>query len=162
MINLTYRRMVLENDTDIPRLTTIYHSPTIARYLSISDNYFHYVTNNENVYFYKVYENGRLIGSTHLEKQENVLFMDILVFPEFQRMGLGTRIVKDIQNDVLGLDYVRIEISIDESNIASLKLFENAGFIRTSKEDELINFAYSSKNQVTQLEVKETRYEKED
>ena len=36
----------------------------------------------------------------------------------------------------------RIEISIDETNTASLRLFENAGFIRESKEDELINFVY--------------------
>lgn len=68
--------------------------------------------------------------------------MDILVFPEFQRMGLGTNIILDIQNNILGLDYDRIEISIDETNTASLRLFENAGFIRESKEDELINFVY--------------------
>ena len=142
MHNLTYKRMFLEDDKDIPQLITIYQTPEIAQYLSISDNYFHYVTNNENVYFYKVYENNKLIGSTHLEKQGAVLFMDILVFPEFQRTGLGAKIMKDIQNDVFGLDYERIEISIDEGNTASLRLFENAGFIRTSKDDELINFAY--------------------
>lgn len=68
--------------------------------------------------------------------------MDILVFPEFQRTGLGTTILKDIQNDVFGLDYERIEISIDERNTASLRLFKKAGFICTSKDDELINFTY--------------------
>ena len=71
--------------------------------------------------------------------------MAILVFPEFQRMGVGAQIVKDIQNDILGLDFDRIEISIDETNSASLKLFEKAGFIRTSKEDGLLNFVYQRK-----------------
>lgn len=145
MHDLTYKRMLLEDDTDIPRLKTTYQKPEVAQYLSISNNYFHYVTNNENVYFYKVYANTSLIGSIHLEKQENVLFMDILVFPEFQRTGLGTKIIKDIQNDVFGLDYERIEISIDERNVASLRLFENAGFVWISKEDELINFVYHRK-----------------
>lgn len=142
MRNLTYKRMLLENDTDIPQLITIHKMPEIKRYLSISDNYFHYVTDTENVHFYKVYENNKLIGSTHIEKQGTVLYMDILVFPEFQRMGLGTKIVKDIQNDILGLDYEKIEISIDERNTASLKLFENVGFIPISKDGKLINYVY--------------------
>lgn len=142
MSDLTYKRLLFEDDTDIPQSITIHQMPEISRYLSISDNYFSYVTNTENVYFYKVYEDGELIGSTHIEKQGTTLFMDILVFPEFQRTGLGTKIVKDIQNDIFGLNYERIEISIDERNTASLKLFENAGFIRESKENELINFVY--------------------
>ena len=145
MHNLTYKQMSSEDDRDIPQLVTIHQMPEIAQYLSVGDNYFHYVTNSENVFFYKVYENNKLIGSTHLEKQGTMLFMDILVFPEFQRTGLGTKIVKDIQSDVFGLRYERIEISVDERNTASLKLFENAGFIRTSKEGELINLAYQGK-----------------
>ena len=65
--------------------------------------------------------------------------MDILVFPEFQRMGFGTKIIKDIQDDVFELEYEKIEVSIDESNVASIQLFSNAGFVFMSKEDELIN-----------------------
>ena len=142
MGSLTYKKMIFENDADVPQLAEIYQVPEIARYLSIGDNYFHYVTNTENVHFYKVYKNGELIGTIHLEKQGTVLFMDILVFPRFQRAGLGTRIVKDIQDDVFKLDYKSIEISIDEANFTSLRLFENAGFVFTSKEDELMNFVY--------------------
>ena len=142
MNNLTYKRMLLEDDTDIPLFLSIYRIPEIAQYLSIGDNYFYYVTHTENVYFYKVYENDKLIGSMHIEKQESLLYMDILIFPEFQRMGFATKIMKDIQNDILELDYEKIEISIDERNTASLRLFESVGFIRISKEDELINFIY--------------------
>jgi RimJ/RimL family protein N-acetyltransferase len=136
--------MQFEDDMDVAYLIEIYKMPEIAKYLSISDNYFHYVTNTENVYFYKVYENDKFIGTIHLEKQETVLFMSILVFREFQRIGLGTQIVKDIQNDVFGLDFDRIEISIDETNSASLRLFEKAGFTFVSKEDEILNFIYQS------------------
>ena len=142
MGSLTYKKMIFENDADVPQLAEIYQVPEIARYLSIGDNYFHYVTNTENVHFYKVYKNGELIGTIHLEKQGTVLFMDILVFPRFQRAGLGARIVKDIQDDVFKLDYKSIEISIDEANFTSLRLFENAGFVFTSKEHELMNFVY--------------------
>ena len=142
MRSLTYKKMIFDNDADIPELVEIYQAAEIARYLSVGDNYFHSVTNTENVHFYKVYKNGELIGTTHLEKQGTILFMDVLVFPKFQRAGLGTKIVKDIKDDVFELGYKIIEISIDETNFASLRLFENAGFVFTSKENELMNFVY--------------------
>ena len=139
---LTYMRMLSEEDVDIFQLLQIYKMPKISQFLSISDNYFHYVTNTKNVYFYKIYESEKMIGTIHLEKHENLLHMGILVFPIFQRMGLGTKIIKDILNDIFQLDYERIEISIDEDNTASLRLFENAGFVATSKDHELVNFVY--------------------
>ena len=142
MSSLTYQKMIFEDDADISKLVEIYQAPEIARYLSISDNYFHYVTNNQNVHFYKVYKNDELIGTTHLEQQETVLFMDVLVFPKFQRAGLGASIVKDVQDDIFELGYKSIEISIDEENIGSLRLFEKAGFAFVSKEAELLNFVY--------------------
>lgn len=140
---LTYTRILAENDGDISQLLEIYHHPAISRFLSISDNYFHYVANTENVYFYKVYESEKLIGTIHLEKCEDILYMDILIFPEYQRMGFATSVVGDIQNDIFGLNFKQIEIAIDESNTASIKLFERAGFSFVSKEDELLNYVYA-------------------
>ena len=142
MKKLKYTRILSEEDIDILYLSQIFQIPSISQFLSISDNYFHYVTNTENVYFYKVYENEYLIGTIHLEKCDGLLYMDILIFPEFQRKGFATKVIQDIQNDIFKLNYKRIEISIDKRNIASIKLFENAGFAFVSEEDELMNFVY--------------------
>lgn len=141
-IDLAYSRILSKDDSDISRLLEIYQQPAISRFLSISDNYFHYVTNTENVYFYKVYASEKLIGTIHLEKCEDLLYMDILIFPEYQRMGFATSVVGDVQNDAFGLKFKRIEIAIDESNVASIKLFERVGFSFVSKEDELLNYVY--------------------
>ena len=145
MSKLIYQRMFDENDSDIHRIKAVYQLRDVAQYISIGDNFFRYVTTNENVYYFKVYEGGKLIGTAHLEKQGSVLSVAILVFCEYQRLGFGTRIVKDIQDGVLGIEYDNIEISIDERNTASLKLFENAGFIRVSQEEELISMVYRKK-----------------
>lgn len=142
MNELTYIRILSEEDADIPGLLRIYHQPQVSRFISIGDNYFQYVTGTENVNFYKVYASENLIGTIHLEKCKDTLYMDILIFPVFQKKGYATRVIRDIQNDIFALGYKRIEISIDESNIASIKLFENAGFVLVSKEDELLNFVY--------------------
>ncbi len=142
MNELTYMRILSEEDADISELLKIFHQPQVSRFISIGDNYFQYVTGNENVYFYKIYENENLIGAIHLEKCEDTLYMDILIFPGFQKMGYATRVIRDIQNDIFALGYKRIEISIDESNIASMKLFENAGFVFVAREDELLSYVY--------------------
>lgn len=141
MSDLTYKKL-LSGDTDVPKLTALYQLPEITRYISISDNYFHYVTATPNVYFYKAYKNGELIGTVHLENKESTLFMSLIVFPEFKRRGFGKKIVSDIQNDIFDLGYDRIEIAIDRENIPSRKLFEGAGFIRTSKDDEILCYIY--------------------
>ena len=145
MNNLVYSRLLSENDADVSRLTQVLQLPEISRYLYISDRYFDYVTNTANVYFYKVYENNELIGAVHLEKPENVLYMDILIFPEYQGKGYATKVIKDIQSDIFNLDYERIEVSIAESNAASLKLFTSAGFKFVSKDDGLLDFIYTNK-----------------
>jgi len=93
-----------------------------------------------------VYNKDELIGAIHLELNGNLLYMDILIFPKFQRKGFATKVIEDIQNDIFKLNYNKIEISVDETNSASLKLFENAGFTQTSKDDELINLVYQKTN----------------
>ena len=138
--------MLDENDIAVSELKAIYQLPEVSRYLNISDNYFCYVTKTSGVYFYKVYNKDELIGAIHLELNGNLLYMDILIFPKFQRKGFATKVIEDIQNDIFKLNYNKIEIAVDETNSASLKLFENAGFTRTSKDDELINFVYQKTN----------------
>lgn len=142
MNELTYIRILSEEDADIPGLLRIYHQPQVSRFISIGDNYFQYVTGTENVYFYKVYDSENLIGAIHLEKCKDTLYMDILILPEFQKKGFATRVIRDIQNDIFALGYKRIEISIDESNIASIKLFENARFVFVTRDDELLSYVY--------------------
>ena len=98
------------------------------------------------MFYYKVYEKDALVGAIQLELSGGVLYVDIMVIPEFQRRGFGTSIIRDIQNGVLPLSFERIEISIDERNIASIKLFENMGFELTSRDGELLLYVYTRRH----------------
>lgn len=142
MYNLIYDKIININDEHIPLIKEIHDKLEVSKYINISDNYFNYVTTTEKVYFYKVFNKDVIIGTIHLEIYSEKLYMYILVFPEFQRLGYGTKILSDLKSKVLGLEYKAIEVAVDENNIASLRLFENAGFVTISKEDELINLAY--------------------
>ena len=53
---LRYERMTSDHDPDLSLLRSVYQTPEIARYLSISNNFFRYVIHTADVYFYKVYK----------------------------------------------------------------------------------------------------------
>ncbi|MBQ8623293.1 MAG: GNAT family N-acetyltransferase [Oscillospiraceae bacterium] len=144
-MNLKFIRIISESDKDISYIQEIHQIPQISRYINISDNYFTYVTENPNVYLYKVYLDDILVGTTHLEICESTLYMDVIVIPQYQHKGIGTNILRNIQNGCLPIAFERIEVSIDENNTASKRLFEKAGFIIVSKEDELENYLYTTK-----------------
>lgn len=131
------------NDKDIPYILDIYKLPSVSRFVSIDeDNYFKYVTDADNVRFYKIYKDASLVAVVHLESYRHVLYMSVVVFPDYQRSGIAAEILKDIIAGKLGLDFDRIRVSIDEKNIASLRLFEKMGFVCTGKDEELLEYEY--------------------
>ena len=146
MEKLTYKRIVSQEDKDIFLINEIHSKPEIMKYISIGDNYFKYVTTTENVFFYKVYKGRNFVGTIHLEKNDNIIYMDILIVPEFQKSGLGTKVINDIKDDIFNLSFKKIKVSIDENNIPSLRLFEKAGFKFVSQEEELKNYEYLKNN----------------
>ena len=146
MSDLIYKILKCEKDKDVLLIKNIHNIQEIKKYININDNYFNYVTTTENVFFYKVYKKRNLIGTIHLEKNDNIIYMDILIFPEFQKSGLATKVINDIKNDIFNLSFKKIKVSIDENNIPSLRLFEKSGFKFISQEDELKNYEYSKNN----------------
>ena len=141
---MLYRLMKRQDDEDMPRILSVYKLPSVLQFISIDEtNYWKYVTTTDNVCFYKIFEDDILIATTHIELIDRVLYMDVVVFPEYQKRGIATKIIKDIQEGKLGVDFDKILVSIDENNIASLKLFENAGFICVAKNEELLEYEYT-------------------
>ncbi|MBO5715404.1 MAG: GNAT family N-acetyltransferase [Clostridia bacterium] len=147
---MTYQRIVNISDTDIPHLTSILKQPEIAKFISIDENnYWNYVTQTENVFYFKVFDNDILVAATHCEIHNKTLYMDIMVIPQYQRKGIATLILRDILFGKLQLDFDKIEVSIDEQNTPSIKLFEKMNFIFVSKEDDLLNYTYYSTKENT-------------
>lgn len=134
------------DDPDIPRLITIHNLPENSRYISINEKkYFKYVIKNESVCYYKIFKSNTLIGSIHCELSEKTMYLSLLVFPEFQGKGYGTKILEQIISGTLPLDFENIEVSINDDNLPSLHIFEKVGFIKTSMDGGLINYIYTRK-----------------
>ena len=141
---MTYRLVKKFDDEDIPTILSVYKQPSISQFISIDEeNYWRYITSTDNVYFYKIYKNDILVSTIHLELVDRVLYMSVVVFPKYQKKGIATTILKDIQAGKLELNFNKIRVSIDKNNISSLKLFENVGFICVGKDEELLEYEYT-------------------
>ena len=141
---MTYRLLKKTDDEDIPLILSVYKQPLISQFISIdAENYWKYITSTDNVYFYKIYKNDILVATIHLELVDRVLYMSVVVFPEHQKQGIATTILKDIQTGKLELGFDKIQVSIDEKNIASIKLFESAEFVCVGKDEELWEYEYT-------------------
>jgi len=141
---MKYILLTSQNDSLIPTIESVYKLPSVAQFISIDEtNYWEYVTSTDNVWFYKIFEEDCLISTIHLELDESVLHMDVIVFPEYQKRGIATQILRDIQNGKLSIAFTKIQVSIDDKNIASVRLFENADFVCISKDEELLEYVYN-------------------
>ncbi len=129
--------LTLEDDDDILELKRIYSLPSIAKFISTSDNYFNYVTGTEGVWLYKIFCDGKIVGSVHYEKDDRIMYLSICIDEKWRRKGIAEATLNQViftqTNDI---DVV--EVSIDERNFPSLALFGKLGFMEISREEELI------------------------
>ena len=132
-----------QEDEELAIIKENYSKPAVERFVDINkDTFWTYVTETENVHFYKVYNEGILSGTVQCEVYDGVLYLALVVFPEYQNNGIGTDIVKFIIDGNTRLDFNEIRVSVDEKNTASMRLFQNAGFIKIGQKDELVDLQY--------------------
>ena len=128
---------LLHEDKDITDLMRIYASPSVSKYISISENYFDYVTNTDNVIYFKILWNRGLAGGVHCEYADGTMFLSICIDEIYRRHGIAEAALNQLflaQSNVVNV----IEVSIDETNAPSLSLFQKLGFSQIGREDELI------------------------
>ncbi len=129
------------DDGDIAFLLKIHSIPEIFRFIGIDEqHYFHYVTNTENVYYFKVVFENHIVASVHIEIREDILYLSLLTIPEYQNKGFGAQILEDIKSQRLAQGFSKIIVSIDKANIPSIKLFEKAGFVLSREDDDLLEY----------------------
>ena len=132
---------LLSKDKDLEKLFLIYCQPSVSRFISISDNYFNYVTETESVNYYKIIANGVLVGGIHCEMDGELMYLSICIDEKYRRHGIAETALTQLFN-ILPNNLKKIEVSIDEANKPSLSLFKKIGFIQKDKEHELITFCY--------------------
>jgi diaminobutyrate acetyltransferase len=77
-------------------------------------------------------ENGQIIGFAMGIVPQSIPYTyflwDIGIDPSYQRQEIGTAILREIENELEKLGFIRIEVTIDPINTSSQKLFEKMGY----------------------------------
>jgi len=75
----------------------------------------------------------KLVGMARIvEDGVMCMFYDICVHPDYQRKGIGSRILKELINRTKDKEYRSIGLFAWEENPANIKFYEKFGFVRTS------------------------------
>ncbi len=130
---------LVKNDPELSLVKKLHEEPTVARFISVSDDYFDYVTSAENVVYYKIKRRDELVGGLHTETENAVLYLSICIQPLYRRQGLAAAALKKLISQ-LPPAAQKIQVSIDEANAASLRLFESLGFSNVGREEELVDY----------------------
>lgn len=139
---IKYELLNDEFDTDITGLDRCHHLKEIEKYFKVSDNFFNYVLQNKDVFYYKIKTNENLVGAVQIERNALTIFLAIWIKPEFQHKGIATRVLKDIIDEKFDITYNKIIVAIEKINFFSIKLFQKVGFKEDKTEDDLIYFVF--------------------
>jgi ribosomal protein S18 acetylase RimI-like enzyme len=131
-----------QNDSDLDELIRIHFEPSVSRYISISDNYFDYVTETDHVWYYKIIADGILAGGIQCEMHDNTMYLCVCVDEKHRRLGIAEQSLIQLFS-IIPMTVKTIEVSIDETNIPSIHLFQKLGFQLAERDNDLITYRRS-------------------
>ncbi len=96
---------------------------------------------SKSSYVYSLWNDTKLIGLGRImEDGIMCMFYDIAVHPEYQKRGLGTRIMQNLIDQVKDKDYASIGLFAWEQNPANISFYEKFGFRKVGTGMELENY----------------------
>ena len=98
------------------------------------DEYYEYANNDDDTYLFAIYDGENFVGEFTTEKDDNknCLHIALIINPQFQRRGLGTKALNYFKENVqllIGTSPAYIHAGIENDNIASVKCFSRAGYV---------------------------------
>ena len=126
-------------DEDIKELQRIHSTPTVKKWITVSEDYFTYVTSSDAVIYYKIFSDDALCGGLQCETDGDTAYLCICIDEPYRKRGIAEAALRQLP-DILPRSIKRTEASIDEANIPSRCLFEKAGFVMEGKEDNLLTY----------------------
>jgi len=123
-------------------LDSLGKDPSINQFIHVDDSYSDYLIKTPGVIFKFVFIDNDLVGGLHIETSEQIATFSISILSQYQRRGIGSRILNDLKENKFKLDIVAYVVYIERINEISLKIFEKSGFLLDGIEDDLNKYRY--------------------
>lgn len=81
-----------------------------------------------HIYTFLLLRGATAVGYGHLDKEDDKVWLGIVVKQEYQGMGLSKEIMKILINKAMELNVATIHLAVDDDNIKAKKLYDNFGF----------------------------------
>ena len=105
--------------------------------------WFNYVSNTLGIYSWILYDGNTPVGQLQLDTYaNNTGNVGLVVNPKLRNQGYGKKILKALllRSEVTRLD--QLEVTIEPDNLASLRCFQQTGFIQASVEPDNEGFLH--------------------
>ena len=104
----------------------------------------------KNQFFLKAVMDGRILGSVRAYSKEGTCYIGrLVVHPDFQNRGIGTRLMNEIEKIFNGCK--RFELFTGDKSEKNLQLYQKRGYLifKTAKITEQTNVVFLEKNSET-------------
>lgn len=96
------------------------------------------IKNNPRSVFMVAEKNSQLVGyigliAEKLQRTKHIGRVVVGVSDQSRGLGIGTKLFQEIFKWVEGKEFTRLELTIIETNIVAIKLYEKMGFIKEGK-----------------------------
>ncbi len=89
---------------------------------------------NNHIYTALYFNNNDIIGYGHLDREDNTVWLGIMVSDKFRRLGIGNKIITNLIENYDG----EINLSVDKKNISAINLYKSKNFIKLKDNNEII------------------------
>jgi ribosomal protein S18 acetylase RimI-like enzyme/sugar phosphate isomerase/epimerase len=103
-----------------------------------------------HVFTFLAFQNGTAVGYGHLDREDGIVWLGIVVKKEFQGQGFGAKIMQILISKGKALKIKKIRLSVDNDNQKAISLYKKQGFEIISKQ---------KKNSILQKKLVNSRFE---
>ena len=89
---------------------------------------------NNHIYTALYFNNNDIVGYGHLDREDNTVWLGIMVSDKFRRLGIGNKIITNLIENYDG----EINLSVDKKNISAINLYKSKNFIKLKDNNEII------------------------
>ena len=141
-IKTTYRECTLDDTSEIQKVLLNTWIASYADFIPISDINWYFNNYYSDLNFARLYDDphttsfvaeikGNIIGYARMKvnHEQNRFYLESLyVLPEFQGKGIGTDLLKMVEQTAQQLSFNQIWLGVMEQNVPSLEWYKKLGF----------------------------------